>query len=59
MSPMYQPAASISIHVAVCVNWFGAVIVDIDGVDAALFDAIFHDLKTIHGEGVREAIYGI
>lgn len=53
----YHPAAAISVHVAVDLNRFGLVIVDIDGVDAALLVAILHDLKTVHGEGIQEANY--
>lgn len=51
---LYQPAASIGVHVAVNLNWLWAVIVDIDGVDATLPEAILHDLKTVHWEGVQE-----
>lgn len=52
---MYQPAASIGVHVAVNLDWSGAVIVNIDVVDATLLVAILHDLKAVHGEGVQEA----
>ena len=51
---LYQPAASISVHVAVDFYWFGAVIVDIDSVDATLLIAILHDLNAVHGEGVQK-----
>lgn len=52
---LYQPAASISVHVAVHIHGVWAVIIDEDGKDAALPVAILHDLKTVHGEGVQEA----
>lgn len=55
ISDSYQPAASISLHVAVSLNWFGAVVVNIDGVDATLRNTIPHDLNAVHGEGVQEA----
>lgn len=50
----YQPAASVSVHVAVNLQWFGAVVVNVDGVDTTLLIAILHDLKAVHGEGVQE-----
>lgn len=50
----YQPAASVSVHVAVNLDGFGAVIVNIDGVDTALLIAVLHDLNAVHGEGVQE-----
>lgn len=54
-SDLYQPAASISVHIAVNLNWFGAVIVNIDCVNATLLIAILHDLNAVHGEGIQEA----
>lgn len=54
ISDSYQPAASVGLHVAEHLNWFGAVVVNVDGVDAALSIAVPHDLETVHGEGVQE-----
>lgn len=54
----YHPAASVHVHVAVNLDGFGAVIVNVDSVDVALPVAIPHGLKTVHGEGVQETIYG-
>lgn len=51
---LYQPAASISVHVTVHLNWFGLVIVNIDGVDTTPLIAILHDLNAVHGKGVQE-----
>lgn len=51
---MYQPAASVSVHVAVHLHSVGAVIIKEDGEDAALPVAILHDLKAVHGEGVQQ-----
>lgn len=52
---LYQPAPSISVHVAVHIHGVGTVIIDEDGKDAALPVAVLHDLKTVHGEGVQKA----
>lgn len=50
----YQPAASISVHVAVSLYRFGAVIVNIDCIDTVPLIAVLHDLNTVHGEWVQE-----
>ena len=49
----YQPTTSVVVHVTEDLYWFGAVIVDVDSVDATLLIAILHDLYTVHGEGVQ------
>lgn len=51
----YQPAASVRVHIAEDLKRLGGVIVDKDGVDATLFNAIPHDLNTVHGEWVQPA----
>ena len=57
ISNLYQPAASVSVHVAEDLNWFGAVVVNKDGVDPAFLISVLHDLNAVHGEGVNEADY--
>lgn len=52
---LYQPAASVSVHVAVHIHRVWTVIIDVDGKDAALPVAVLHDLKTVHGEGVQKS----
>lgn len=54
-SNWYQPAASVSLHVAETLKWFGAVVVKVKRVYATLLIAILHDLGAVHREGVHEA----
>lgn len=51
----YQPAASIRLHVTISFDGFGVVIVNINGVNAALLIAVLHDLSAVHGERVQDA----
>lgn len=50
---MYQPAPAVCLHITVGLHRLGAVIVNKDHENAALFVPVLHDLKTVHGEGVQ------